>query len=410
MSVYLIIIVASLLIIVSSLFSWFSQKTNFPSVLLLIGLGIGIQLYLNYSNVSTKDINTNEVLEIIGNIGLVFIVLEAALDLKLERKSLPLLLRSLLVAAFSFTGTMFAIGVLFHYLFPASTFFNCLVYAIPLSIMSSSIIIPSVGGLVNKKKEFMVFESTFSDILGIMVFYFMMEADGQNATQVAYDVSLNILATIVLSIAASFGLVFIVQRMKMQVKLFLILAVLLLLFALGKNFHLSSLLLILVFGLFMNNAESLFGGKLSRFFNHETITLILKDFHVLTLESAFLLRTFFFVVFGFSISLSGLYSWENALYGLIITAILYLVRTLFLSVFARKHLYPELMIAPRGLITILLFFSIEKSQGIFIKGFDPGILLYPIFVTSIIMTIGLLTHRGAKFSDAVKQQLPHLPK
>jgi len=276
--------------------------------------------------------------------------------------------------------------------------------------MSSSIIIPSVGGLVNKKKEFMVFESTFSDILGIMVFYFMMEADGQNATQVAYDVSLNILATIVLSIAASFGLVFIVQRMKMQVKLFLILAVLLLLFALGKNFHLSSLLLILVFGLFMNNAESLFGGKLSRFFNHETITLILKDFHVLTLESAFLLRTFFFVVFGFSISLSGLYSWENALYGLIITAILYLVRTLFLSVFARKHLYPELMIAPRGLITILLFFSIEKSQGIFIKGFDPGILLYPIFVTSIIMTIGLLTHRGAKFSDAVKQQLPHLPK
>lgn len=410
MTVYDIIIAVSLLIIVSFFFNWFSQKTNFPSVLLLIGLGIGLKSYLFHQGVRTQSFNTNEVLEILGNIGLVFIVLEAALDLKLEREKIPILLKSFLTATVSFVATMFALGFFLHYVFPGSAFFNCLIYAIPLSIMSSSIIIPSVGSLTGKKKEFMVLESTFSDIIGIMVFYFMMEAYGVSADKVAYNVATNIVATIVLSVVASFVLVFIVQRLTMQVKLFLILAVLLLLFAVGKSFHLSSLLLIMVFGLFMNNAETLFGGKLSRFFRHETITAILHDFHTLTLESAFLLRTFFFVIFGYSITLSGLYSWQNAVYGLIITALLYLVRFICLAAFARKHLYPEVLIAPRGLITILLFFSIEKSQGIVIAGFDPGILLYPIFITSIVMTIGLLTHRGTKLGDAVKQQLPHLPK
>jgi hypothetical protein len=43
----------------------------------------------------------------------------------------------------------------------------------------------------------------------------------------------------------------------------------------------------------------------------------------------------------------------------------------------------ELFVAPRGLITILLFFSIPAAYQF--AGFSPGILLYTILITSVIM-------------------------
>lgn len=411
MNAYTIIIACSLIVIISFVFNWVADKTNIPSVLMLIGLGIGIQFLARKQGINEKELGLDAILEILGNVGLVFIVLEAALDLKLERKKLRLLVQSFATATLGFAGSMFAIGYFFQLIYPESSFYTCLIYAAPLSIMSSAIIIPSVGSLRGKKREFMVYESTFSDIIGIMVFYFMMGAEGSNnAQEVGSEIVLNILATVALSVIASFLLVFVIQRLTMQVKLFLIVAVLMLLFAIGKSFHLSSLLLILVFGLLLNNTKVFFRGRIANYFQHDTVERILHDFHTLILESAFLIRTFFFVVFGFSITLSSLYSWQIALYGGIITLIFYVVRLTVLGTIARKHILPEIWIAPRGLITILLFFSIQKSKGFVIHGFDTGLLLYPIFITSIIMTLGLLTHKGTKLSEAVIQQLPRLPK
>lgn len=374
---------------------------------MLIGLGMGIKAWLNASGYSSSDLGINVLLEILGNIGLVMIVLEASLDLELRRNKIRLLLLSLVVAIVGFAGTMFAIGYLFHLLFPDSTFYTCLIYAVPLSIMSSAIIIPSVGGLKGKKKEFMIYESTFSDIIGIMVFYFMLGAEGNSdKTAVALDISINILLTLVLSILSAILLVLLIQRLTMKVKLFLIIALLLLLFAIGKQFHLSSLLMILIFGLVLNNTQLFFRGKLQKYYKEDVIASVLHDFHTLTLESAFLIRTFFFVLFGFSIALSSLYSWKIALNGLIITALFYAVRFISLRSIAPKHVLPELFIAPRGLITILLYFSILKNPAFTIPEFDAGLLLYPILITSLIMTVGLLTHKGKKVSDALVSQLP----
>lgn len=374
---------------------------------MLIGLGMGIKAWLNAKGYSSSDLGINALLEILGNIGLVMIVLEASLDLELRRSKIRLLLLSLVVAIVGFTGTMFAIGYLFHLLFPDSTFYTCLIYAVPLSIMSSAIIIPSVGGLKGKKKEFMIYESTFSDIIGIMVFYFMLGAEGNSdKTAVALDISINILLTLILSILSAILLVLLIQRLTMKVKLFLIIALLLLLFAIGKQFHLSSLLMILIFGLVLNNTQLFFRGKLRKYHKEDVIASVLHDFHTLTLESAFLIRTFFFVLFGFSIALSSLYSWKIALNGLIITALFYVIRYISLRSIAPKHVLPELFIAPRGLITILLYFSILKNPAFTIPEFDAGLLLYPILITSLIMTVGLLTHKGKKVSDALVSQLP----
>ena len=48
---------------------------------------------------------------------------------------------------------------------------HALMLTIPLSILSSAIILPSIEDLNEKKKEFMIYESTFSDIIGIVAFY-----------------------------------------------------------------------------------------------------------------------------------------------------------------------------------------------------------------------------------------------
>lgn len=394
------------IIILSFFFNIISKKTNIPSVLLLILLGMGLKVGLQSVGVF-KDVELDSILEILGNVGLVMIVLEAALDLKLEKEKRGMIFKAFLVALLGIGGSMFALGAFFVYIFPSAGWYTAILYAIPLSIMSSAIIIPSVGGLRGEKKEFMVYESTFSDILGIMVFYFMLGADGHAGDgSIAWDIALNIVGTMVISVIVAYVMVYLFQHLQMQVKLFLIIAVLLLLFAVGKYFHLSSLLIILAFGLVLNNTDVFFRGFLKKYFDKEKVRPILHDFHNLTLESAFLIRTFFFVVFGLSITVSSLYNVQVAINSFAIVAILFAVRFVILRFVAKDHLFPELFIAPRGLITVLLFFVLAKYEGVKIETFDTGLLLYPILISSLVMMIALILNRGEKVTDVLFHSIP----
>lgn len=354
-----------------------------------------------YANLST--------LEIIGNIGLVMIVLEAALDLKLAIEKRKLIIHSFLVALIALTLSSLAIaGIIYSFVPFADSFYNSLVYAVPLSIMSSAIIIPSVGGLVGEKKEFMVYESTFSDILGIMAFYFLVGVEeGEGVNEIATSIGLNILVTVVVSIVLAYVLVYVFQKLTSQVKLFLVISLLMLMYALGKKLHLSSLLIILAFGIVLNNSNLFFRGKrLSKLVNEEKVKPIMHDFHILTLESAFVIRTFFFVLFGMFITLNSIFNLNVALVSLGIIVALYTFRYLTLKLIVKKDIVPQLYIAPRGLITILLFFVIGAHPSYVIKDFDPGILLFVILISSSVMTWALIKFRGKKLSDVLLAQLP----
>lgn len=404
---YILIMLLSGVIILSFFFNIISKKTNIPAVILLIALGMGAKAVMTGMGMSDEKLPINTILEVLGNVGLVMIVLEAALDLKLEKEKATIIIRSFIIALLSIGASTFGIGGFFMYIFPSTTLYTALVYALPLSIMSSAIIIPSVGRLTGKKKEFMVYDSTFSDILGIMVFYFMIGADGgAGEGSIFWEIVLNIIGTVVLSLVVAYVMVYLFQKLKMQVKLFLIISVLMLLFAVGKFFHLSSLLIILTFGLVLNNTDLFFQGKLKRFFDHDAVAPILHDFHTLTLESAFLVRTFFFVVFGLSITLSSLYNIEVAVNSVVIVSILYLVRYLLLRFIAKDHLFPEVFIAPRGLITVLLYFVLMKEPAFQIPSFDTGLLLYPILITSIVMMFALISYRGERIKDVFLPKIP----
>ncbi len=388
MNAYNLIIVLACVIIFSHVFNFISKRTNIPSVILLILLGIAGKYAMDYYNFN-QDKLIFGTLEVLGIVGLIMIVLEAAIDLKLTREKWPIIWKSFTVALISLVVCAFGISFIINQVFREDPIIS-LVYAVPLSIMSSAIVIPSVTRLAKDKKEFMIYESTFSDILGIMFFYFLVENVGVESTnQVIYSIVGNIIITIVISVIVSYALVMLFQRLEGDVKLFMLIAVLILLYAIGKQLHLSSLVIILVFGLLLNNINLFFVGKLKEFINENTVNSILKDLHLVTRESAFVVRTFFFVVFGTTIDLKALLNLEVFAVGLGIVVFFFVVRFVFLKAFMwKKSIFPEFFITPRGLITVLLFFSIPEELTSLT--FNADIILITIICTSIVMTWGLI--------------------
>jgi NhaP-type Na+/H+ or K+/H+ antiporter len=381
------VIAICLVILVSYFFGIIARRTNIPSVLLLILLGIGLQVGLEAANI-TLGRNMFNMLQVLGIVGLIMIVLEASLDLSLTKEKRPLIIRSFLIAFVALVGTSFLLAWLIN-LFVIDDFFTSLIYAVPLSIMSSSIILPSVGRLPESKKEFMIYESTFSDILGIMLFYFLLDQAGNTSTaEIIKNVSMSIVLTVVLSLVASYLLILLVQQIQDKAKLFLLISILILLYAVGKLFHLSSLIVILVFGLVLSNHALFFRGRLNRWVKHEVLDDMTGEFHTVTLETAFVVRTFFFVVFGMSLELESLLDFNTALISLAIVASLYTVRFVCFKMFGMRDILPELFIAPRGLITVLLFFGIPLAYQQ--DNFSSGILLYSILLTGVAMTVAMV--------------------
>jgi len=384
---YAAIIGLSVIVIISYLFNILSKKTNVPSVLMLIILGIILKQGMNMFGFSLGD-QLFSTLEILGIVGLIMIVLEAALDLKLSKEKWPIIWKSFSVALLSLLLTNLICAYLIHF-FIIDDLFTAFIYATPLSIISSAIIIPSVGELSEHKKEFMVYEGTFSDILGIMLFYFLIgNAEESSAKLIAFDVISNIGVTVVLSFLISYLLIFIFQKISSQAKLFLLTSVLLILYSVGKIFHLSSLLIILIFGLVLSNSKLFVRSYLKKWIDVDRVHKIQEDFHLVTLESAFVVRTFFFVLFGISIALSSLVNFEVFLVSVFILGTIYLIRFLMVKLFVRKDIKPIIYLAPRGLITILLFFAIPKEFQD--ENFNSGILLYTIIVSCIIMAVALV--------------------
>ena len=402
MNAYNLIIALSCVIIFSHIFNFISKKTNVPSVILLILLGIGIKTGMDYYNYDPGGLIFN-ILEVLGIIGLIMIVLEAAIDLELSRNKWSIIWKSFLVALISLVGCAFIISFIINQFYQEDPMVS-LVYAIPLSIVSSAIVIPSVGGLIDDKKEFMIYEGTFSDILGIMFFYFVVENVGvQSANQVIYSIIGNIVITIAVSVVISYILIMLFQRLEGDVKLFMLIAVLILMYAIGKQLHLSSLVVILTFGLLLNNSQLFFIGRLKEFIDQNVIKRILKDLHLVTRESAFVVRTFFFVVFGYAIDIAGLLDLQILGIGLGITVVFFVIRFIVLRIFFfKKSILPELLITPRGLITILLFFSIpdELTSDLF----QNDVILIVIVATGIIMTWGLIRY-GSKSRAELTQDV-----
>ncbi|MDC0580115.1 cation:proton antiporter, partial [Bacteroidia bacterium] len=163
----IIIVFLSICIVISYFFSEIAKRTNIPSVLMLIVLGVivgqTLKAYPEY------NVDYFPYLKILGTIGLIMIVLEGALDLELTREKSGLIAKASLLAVLGILGSVLFIAPVFHFLLDMSIGIAIL-YATPLAVISSAIVLPSVANLLDFDKELLIYESCISDIIGIMVF------------------------------------------------------------------------------------------------------------------------------------------------------------------------------------------------------------------------------------------------
>lgn len=395
MDAYLFIIIICAVVIVSFFFNIIARRTNIPSVLMLIALGVGMQqLLLNYN----LDPDYTNALEILGIVGVIMIVLEAALDLELKKEKWPIIWKSFTIAFFSLVLTTLAISFFIRLFFADIEFLAAIVYAIPLSVLSSSIIIPSVTNLSNHKKEFLIYESTFSDILGIMIFYMIVEnLNASGMQELALSVGGNLFITVVVSVILSYILLYVIQNIKGNARFFLFLSILVLLYSVGKMFHLSSLIMILMFGILLRNHKVVLFKQLEVWLVDERIDFVFEEFKMIINETSFLVRTLFFVVFGMTLPLASLLSSYVWLISGIFLLVTYLLRFILYLIIEKKDTMPQTFIAPRGLISILLFFAIPETLKR--EGFESGVLFVVIISTSLIMALSLIAAPKDKKKD-----------
>jgi len=390
-----ILIVLPLLVVFSYLFDAIARKTKFPSVILLMFTGIIIRAITNLYGFTDFG-SLDKVIPVLGTVGLILIVLEGALELDIKKEKLPLILKGFFAAALILILNIIAVSWAFENILNLEHK-TAIIFAIPLAIISSAVAIPSAAGLLNREKEFVVYESTFSDILGIMIFNYAIRQFESNQTLISAEsivaLGLQIIGVIVVSLIITYLLFQLLQKIEHHVKFFLILALLVLVYAFGKFFHLPALVTIFIFGLFLSNVKALLPGFMQRYLDLNQTEKGLHEFHILTAESTFLVKTFFFLFFGFSISLVEFSSVTPFIYGVLVFGIMLLIRYVyFIATTFKIKPSPLVYMSPRGLISILLFLQIKEVTFINTAAsiIDEQVLLVVILASMLMMTLGTM--------------------
>jgi len=386
--VYTMIIAVCGMVILSYFFSVINRATRIPSVLLLLATGIGIRYGLQMMEVVFTV--PPLAVEFLGTLGLIMIVLEAGLDLEVRRDKLGLIRGSFFSALIILLVSSFSVAGILYFWIPETSFMHCLVYAIVMCVVSSAIVLPSVNHLSPLKKEFLVYEASFSDVIGILAFNFLTTGTAITLQSTAWFFG-SIPVALILSLGVCFGLMMLLVKNRVNVKFFLVFAVLILVYVGGKKMALPSLLTVLIFGIVVNNWELVRWQPLKRYFSDESVDETAAFLKSITAETAFLICTFFFVLFGMNIDLAFLQNPQVWQLGSLIVGALLVLRFVYLRILHRYDLFPELFYIPRGLITVLLFYKIPEWQRI--DAFDEGVLFFVILASNIIMMLGSILYR-----------------
>ncbi|HEY1007555.1 MAG TPA: cation:proton antiporter [Sphingobacteriaceae bacterium] len=387
-----IIITICSLILLAYVFDITSAKTRIPSVILLLLVGwimrqIGDVLGFQLPNLTP-------ILSVMGTVGLILIVMEGALELELNKSKLPVIRQSFIVSFFPIIilslALAYAISSIGGYPFRDS-----LVNAIPLAVISSSIAIPSAANLAAGKREFVIYESSLSDIFGVLLFDFFVLNDTITTGSFLHFL-LQLLAIILISFSASAFLSYLLSKIEHHIKFAPIILLVILIYGLSKIYHLPALVFILAFGLFLGNLDELKRIKWIQKLHPQDLNSEVKKFREISIEAAFVVRAIFFLLFGYVIETAELLNPETLLWAVCIVAGIFLIRAVQLRAVGLP-LMPLLFIAPRGLITILLFLSIPVSLSVDI--INRPLIIQIIILTGFIMMAGLIFSHKKKEAE-----------
>ena len=395
-----IILALCTIVILSYIFDITSKYSKIPGVIFLILLGIALQLLVKSTGLAIP--NFKVILPVVGTLGLIMIVMEAALDIELKKDKKGLIIKSV-----SSAFILFAISVIilsyFFTRFSGFSLRDSILNAIPLSIISSSVAIPSAFNLKNTDKEFIVYESSFSDIFGIMIFDFILVGQSSIGSGI-FNFAADGLLTIIIALISTAALAILLHKTSYHVNYVIILTAIILVYSLAKLFHLPALLLILIFGLVLSNNKLLENDLIKNYVDFTKFRNDIGAFKNILGELTFLVRSFFFIIFGFYTKIDGLFYSNNIVTGLIITSGIFVLRWVFLKLVLRGPALPLVFFAPRGLITILLFLSIPAA--IRLPMISEEVITIIIFLTMLFLMAGNMFYKKDARLPTVSEDEP----
>ena len=380
------ILAASGLLLFAYALERIGRRFRLPAVVLLIVAGLVVRQVLDALGLHYRWVDP--IVPIIGTLGLILIVLEGALDLTVTRERLPLIAASAASSALGFVATLAGFALMFRYLLGLPTA-AAILAAIPFAVISSAVAIPSAAGLPAQPREFVVYESSLSDILGVLVFYSWLAAEG-SIDVFALDLVGGGAVSLAVAVVAAVVLYYFVTQIVGHVRFLPLLAGLVFLYAIGKELHLSPLIVVLVCGLLINNPHLLHWHAGLRALHDEDYGNTLSEFKGLVAELTFATKSFFFLLLGYWTDVQTMLSvraWLIAAAGI---ALVLASRWLILRALRQPAAEALVWIAPRGLITVLLFLAARDTGRI--EGFPFGAVMLIVLGTA---TLTALAHRGA---------------
>ena len=384
-----IIISICVLLLIAYIFDVSSPKTRIPSVILLLLVGWAVSQGANFLGLHIPDLSP--ILPVIGTVGLILVVLEGSLEVELNRSKLGLIVRSTVVALLPIILLSMLLALAFEH-FDGISFRTGLLNAIPLCVISSTIAISSSQNLPTKDSEFVTYESSLSDIFGVIFFNFVVRNEVIDLSSFT-EFGAQIVIILVVTVAATLGLSFLLSKIKHHVKFLPIILLIILIYTIAKMYHLPALIFIFVLGLFIGNLDKFERFRFMKRLRPEILVKEVSRLQELTKEITFSIRSLFFLLFGYLIETSELLNTNTLVWAIAISGGIFLVRFIFLKL-SGQNVFPLLFIAPRGLITILLFISIPVGQTTNLV--NNSLIIQVIIITALIMMIGLMTTGNGK--------------
>jgi hypothetical protein len=379
------IIAFSGLLIFSYVLDIVGRRFRLPSVILLVVTGMAARQLLDGLDVHLTWVNA--LVPVVGTLGLILIVLEGALDLTLRRERAALIARAATAAVLGFVACMLVLAALFHYSLGLAAPVAALA-AIPFAVISSAVAIPSAAGLRQEPREFVTYESSISDIVGVLVFYAWLGSGGETGAFLG-DLFGGGAISLLAAVAAALGLLHLINRIEGHVRFLPLLAGMTLIYGIGKQLHLTPLVLVFVCGLLLNNPQLLgrtpWLGKLLREGYEDT----LKEFKGLVVELTFGVRSFFFLMLGYWTEIRHMLSLQAWAIAAAVVVVVYTSRFAILGALRQDESRRLLWLAPRGLITVLLFLAAMESGNL--ESFPFGAVMLVVLATA---TLTGLAHRG----------------
>ncbi len=379
-----IIITLCILLLIAYVFDLTSSKTRIPSVILLLLLGWIVRQLSTVLHIRIPDLSG--LLPLFGTVGLILIVLEGSLELELNRSKIGVIKKASIAALLPMLALAVLLAYAFQYFQEGLSFRDALTNAVPLCVISSSIAIPSVKYLSSYNREFITYESSLSDIFGVVLFNFVA-LNELGEMHSAWTSVLQLLLMIAVSFAATVLLAFLLGRIDHHIKFVPIILLVLLIYAIAKLYHLPSLIFILILGLFLGNLDELKRFNWVNKLRPDELNTEVHKFRDLITEATFLVRTVFFLLFGYLIETSEVLNTDTLLWAIGILSAALLIRALQFRLSGLK-LFPMLFIIPRGLINVLLFLSIVPVQQI--PFVNKSLVLQLVLLSTMVMMLGIM--------------------